>query len=250
MKLDEMVYSIVQATRDFSDNSFVQEEYIKFMINTYRAKYLHQAYVSKPVLEPINRQTVVLPLELVNSSYDTSVIKTKNRILRTVDVIPKILQLGRKPAIHAVTSLDRIELGEFDLVDKRRAQYNVFSPFCGIVGYLDTDYHLYFVTSIDEQKFLKNIVLDAIFEVPADVLYLKYPDQLDAKQAVNLEEYPVDMGMWDNIKAEIVSEMLRAKATPLDFQSATASPDNRTIDPTRSATGGNAMGGTVNPRQI
>ena len=250
MKLTEMVYSIIQATRDFSDNSFVQEEYIKFMINTYRAKYLHQAYVSKPVLEPINRQTIILPMELVNSSYDPSVIETKNRILRTVDPIPKILQLGRKPGIHSITSLDRIELGEFELVDKRRAQYNVHAPFCGITGYLDTDYHIYFVTSVDEQKFLKNIVLDAVFEAPADVLYLKYPDQEDAESALELEEYPVDMGMWTNIKAEIVSEMLRAKSVPLDMQNTSANPDTRTIDPARDPNRGNVLGGSVNPRTI
>ncbi|MCK5788226.1 MAG: hypothetical protein KAH32_04480 [Chlamydiia bacterium] len=236
MKLQEMIYSIIQATRDFSDNSFVQEEYIKFMINTFRAKYLHQAYSNKPVLEPINRQTIILPMELVNSSYDASVIKTKNRILRTVDTIPKILQLGRKPAIHSISSLDRIELGEFELVDKKRAQYNVYSPFCGVTGYLDTDYHIYFVTSVDEQKFLKNIVLDAVFERPEDVLYLKYPDQTDSVSALDLEEYPVDMGMWTSIKAEITAEMLRAKGVPLDMQSATPNPDAR------------AAGAPVNPR--
>jgi len=249
MKLKEMIYDIIQATRDFSDNSFVQEEYVKFLINSYRAKYLHQAYVSKPVVETINRQSIIMPMELVNSSYDESVIKTKNRILRTVDALPKILQLGRKPAIHSITSMDRIELGEFELVDKRRAQYNVFSPFCGVVGYLDTDYHLYFVTSTDEQKFIKSIVVDAVFEEPEEVLYLKYPDQEDAESAIDLEEYPVDMGMWANIKAEIVSEILRAAAVPLDNQNdTTASPTN--IDPKADYLRGNVLGGSVNKRIV
>ena len=249
MKLKEMIYSIIQATRDFSDNSFVQEDYIKFLIDTYRAKYLHQAYVNKAVIEPINRQTIIMPMELVNSSYDTHTLKTKNRILRTVDPLPKILQLGRKPAIHAISSLDRIELGEFEIVDKRRAQYNVFSPFCGIVGYLDTDYRIYFVTGVDEQKFLKNIVVDAIFEDPADVLYLKYPDQRNAWEALELEDYPIDMGLWTNVKAEIVSEMLRAKAIPLDDQWNTRSSATN-IDPKQDATRGLALGGIVNKRTI
>lgn len=245
MKLQELIFSIIQSSRDFSDNSFVQERYVKHLIDTTRAKYLHQAYVSKPVLEPINRQTIIMPMELVNSSYDEDMLKTKNRILRTVDPLPHVLQLGRKPAIHAMSSMDRIELGEFELVDKRRAQYNPFSPFCGVVCYLDTDYHLYLVTSADEQKFIKNLVVDAIFQDPSEVLYFKYPDMEGSEEALELEDYPLDMGMWNSIKAEIVSEMLRAKSVPLDMQNATASPAME-IDPKRDSNRGRILGETIN----
>lgn len=250
MKLQELVYDVIQSTRDFSDNSFVQESYVEHMINTYRAKYLHQAYSNKPVLEPINRQSLALELELVNSSSAPGLIKTKRRILRTVEKIPKILQLGRKPGIHSIASIDRIELGEFELVDKRRAQYNVHSPFCGMMAYLDTDYRLYFVTNSEAQKFLKYITLDAVFEDPREAIYFEYQDELDSELSLDLVEYPIDMGLWSNIKSEITSEILRQLGTPLDLQNSTASPA-AAIDPKNSdITRGNALGGSVNPRQI
>ena len=223
MVLKELVYDCIQSARDFSDNSFIHEKYVEHLINTFRAKYIHQAYSNKPVLEPVNRQSIVMPVELVNSSIEPTIIETKRRIIRTVDPLPKVLQLGRKPGVHAITTLDRVELGEFELVDKRRAQYMVHSPFCGMVAYLDTDYRLYFVPSKDANKFLKNIVVDAVFEDPRQAIYYTYPDEKDAEEALNIIEYPIDMGLWSNVRAEIVAEMLRQKATPLDLQNASAS---------------------------
>jgi hypothetical protein len=170
-----------------------------------------------------------MPMELVNSSIAPHLIETKRRILRTVDPVPTILQLGRKPAIHAMTTLDRVELGEFELVDKRRAQYMVDSPFCGMVAYLDTDNRLYFIPTKDAVKFLKNIVLDAVFEDPREAIYFIYPDEKDADRALNLEDYPIDMGLWSNIRAEVVGEMLRQLATPLDMQNTSA---DLNMDPT------------------
>ena len=249
MVLQELIFDVIQATRDFSDNSFINERYIKHLIDTTRAKYLHQAYVSKPVLEPINRQTIIMPMELVNSSYDPSMIETKRRILRTKDKLPRVMQLGRKPAIHAISSMDRLELGEFELLDKRRAQYNIHSPFCGVVVYLDTDYHLYLVSNTDDTKFIKNMVVDAIFEDPQEAIYYKYPDMENSEEALELEEYPLDMGMWNNMKAEIASEMLRTKAVPLDLQNQSAALPAM-IDPKQDNLRGNVLGGGVNQRII
>jgi hypothetical protein len=222
MKLRELVYDCIQAARDFSDNSFIQDNYVEHLINTFRAKYLHQAYVRKPVLEPVNRQSLVFEMELVNSSIVPDIIETKRRILRTKDPVPRFLQLGRKPAIHSIGTIDRNEIGEFELVDKRRAQYMLHSPFCGAVAYVDTDYRIYFITAKESFGFLKNIVVDAVYEDPREAIYYMYPDEDEADEALNIIEYPVDMGLWSNIRAEVVGEMLRQVATPLDLQNQSA----------------------------
>lgn len=223
MNLKELIYDIQQASRDFSDNSFVDTLYIEHLINIYRAKYLHQVYGRRPVLEKANRQSIAFEMELVNSSAIPELIKTKRRILRSVDKLPNILTLGKKPAVMSVTSIDRTEPGEFELEDKSRAQYLSSSPFCGQICYIDTDEHMYIIMSKDENKFLKYLVIDAIYEDPRKAIYHNYLDEDGSENNIELEDYPIDMGLWVAVKSDIVKELLRELSTPLDLQSASNS---------------------------
>jgi len=219
-KLRELVYDVFQRLSELTDDSDYSEDYVAELINQHRAKYLEREYSKRRVIPIDYRQTIVVPLESVDSSMDTS-FRVMNKISRrTNGQLPNILTLNSLPAIHELSSLDR-NLGDYAFVDKVRAK-DVFSArFCPLAVYLDTDERLYFVSSSESLKMLKWITIDAVFEDPRDVLRFSYPDKTIG-EALELISYPISKKIWPYMKADIVSELIGDKLTPADLQQSNA----------------------------
>lgn len=220
MKLRELVYDVITRVNEFSDDSDFTERYIEELINQSRANFLSRDFKKKRNLPLDARQTITAPLELVNSSLNTSVIETNRFIVRTSVKIPNVLEMGSKPGVYTITSMDR-NLGEFDIMDKARAKYYMDAPFCPSIIYLDTDERMYIVSSDQAIRNMTNIGIDFIAEDPREAIKYSYPD-MDIQAALELDDYPIGKKLWKYVKDDVVNQLLGNKFTPADIQQASA----------------------------
>lgn len=225
MKLNEMTYDILSAIRELTDNSDITELYVEELINQYRARYVRREYAKRPYITIDTRQSIVVPMELVNSSVIGLEYPTNTLIMRTEVELPSFLTLGKHPGIFTLSTIDR-NIGEFELMEKRRARYALDSPTCSTTMFLDTDNRLYLVSKKDSYKNLKYIVIDAVLEDPREAVNFRYIDEDGSTVNINgsyeLGKYPVGKSMWTYIKADIINELLRMKSTAPDLESKTA----------------------------
>jgi len=225
MKLRELVYDVIMGAKIESDDSFATEEYVEFLINSYRSRYIRRDYNKRPYITLATRQSIVIPMEVINSSVISNTLPTNTLIMRTAQQLPQFIPLGKHPGIFTISSVDR-NIGEFELMEKRRAKYALDSPTCSTTTFLDTDNRLYLVTRKDSFKMLKYVVIDAVLEDPREALNYIYIDEEgnpsgNINPLTELETYPIDDAMWTYVKQDVINEILRQKSTAPDLEAAT-----------------------------
>ena len=223
MTLNEMTFDIITALRLHSDDVDITEDYIEHLINQYRNRYARRDYNKRPYIPIDLRQSIVIPMEVVNSSVIDHLKQTNTVILRTEYELPSFLTLGKQPGIFTLSTIDRNK-GEFELMEKRRARYAQDSPTCSTVTYLDTDNKLYVESKKDSYNALKYIVIDAVLEDPREAIGFLYIDEDGTVPPVapieELGKYPISSAMWTYVKSDVINEILRIRVTAPDLEAA------------------------------
>ena len=99
MKVNEVVYYCLDAIKAFSDDSYVNEEHVLYLINKYRASLLQHYYnTNKPITES-NYQIIELNLDRVFSTYTTKTC------LKSIETIPTVMAI-KKPTVLLFNGLE------------------------------------------------------------------------------------------------------------------------------------------------
>lgn len=212
-KYKEIVYMVSDELKLNSDDSFITEEHIRFLLQRYRAFLLYQRYkdVKKEVQES-NYQEICLSLEEVDSLGGIACYNDK--YLRSVEKIPNTLNLGN-PQVFPFSDFYS---GMITFVPRERMRYVGRNKLLQNIIYcsISTDGHLYFKSSNPQFLYLKQVVFAAIFEDPEVAAKLKCDNQDPETCDIMEQEFPIEDDMIPMLIECVVKELLGVNYRPLD----------------------------------
>lgn len=207
--INEIQYSIREGIKAYSDDSEISNEYIIYLFNLKRSKYLKQR------LDKLGRQydnttlqTLCLGLEEV-STETCGLNLSCDKIYRTVRKVPNFLQLSNGNAIQRVGPADKLST-TFNIISKEQAPLFEHSYFNNkIKTFLDVDNYLYFVST--EPVFVECVTITGVFENPLDLR--EYKDCCDCNDSnvcfSDDDDYPMTPELIDLIRLEMINELLK-----------------------------------------
>lgn len=210
---DYYIYDVIEAVRQYSDDSDISVEHVGFMIDTTRALLLRQKYANPGSIIPQRiRQRLHFTLELAseNDLYDL------DYNLRTINALPKLIENSSFVQALIVDGGSYYDY-RFIYTSPERFRYVGNDKYLNNIIYvtLGQDYRLLFKSNIDKHKFLEKVRVFGIFEDPQAAW--EASADYDADKDFNTEvDYPMDLDMWVQVKEIIVKQLLMAMQVPQD----------------------------------
>lgn len=208
MTYNEVIYSIREGVRQYSDDSSLSNRLILFLVNLERASYL-KFYSDKGRLPETNKQTICLQFEEVINS-ECGCENESCTILKSTKKVPKLVNdakftIGAKDAIASnFVSWNRFTHSGFN-------KYNTNLVFASV----NADQFLYIKSPNELHKFITCGYLTGIFESPDDAS--EFTD-LNGSSCYNAEtdEYPLDMDGFNKIRQVVISKLAQSLGIPED----------------------------------
>jgi len=218
--LKEIVYDVREALKEYSDDSELDNRYIKYLYNIKRAKYLRQDLNNyQKTVDNSIKQTLCLAMSLVDGDECGDDCP---KLLRSDRPLPKPLELHSKVAITSVKPTDRIGV-PFNFISKDKIAYIEGAQFAsGLYAFLDNDNYMYVYSLSNAYKLLNCLTVTGVFEKPTDLG--SYPSCCDCNVSSyscyneDEDEYPLQPHYIDLIKTEIVSDFLKLRQVPEDYE--------------------------------
>jgi len=209
--IEEIIYDVREGIKEYSDDSEFSNEYILYLYNIKRAKYLKQR-LDRLGRKFDNRVLQTLCLELHEVDSNICGIETCDKILSTKKVVPDFLQLSDKDAIERISPSDQLSK-KFNTIPREKAAYYLDSNFSSkIKCYLHDDGHIYLLSS--EPIFTNCISITGVFENPLDLKNYKNccgcEDSLSCYDEMTTN-YPLSPDLIDIIRLEIINELTSRK---------------------------------------
>ena len=169
MKLNKIIYDIRESLNQSTDDSYLSDEYISYLIGVYRAEILKNELNNfQRTTNPVNTQSFSLEVEEV-SKYDCNIDVDCETILRTKQPIPSPIKMHTGSSLTMVRPTD-ITSKPFVPFDQSRIQYIMNSKFSRSIYYfLGSDLHLYFIGKDDAYKLMKCVNISGVFADPLDL---------------------------------------------------------------------------------
>ncbi len=217
--LNELVYDIREAINKFSDDDEISNNYIVYLINTKRAKYLKQE------LDRFGRkfnntilQTYCSPLETV-SSNECGLNVPCETISRTTLKVPDLLQLTTRDALSRVAGADKLTK-PFSIISRARAPFADSSIFKTTKAFLHDDDRLYIFDN-DGPVLLDCISITGVFEDPTELK--SYTDCCSCDTSATCfdpmtSDYPLSPHLIDVVRKDIINELAQLDDTVEDKQ--------------------------------
>jgi hypothetical protein len=207
------IYDIIEALRQFSDDTNVSIEHLSFLIDNNRALLLRQKYKDIGQIIPQGiRQRLHFPLELV----DDNVFASLNKVLATTTALPRLIESGDYMRALYLDGGNYKDM-RFIYVQPERFQYcgNNFDVANVIYVTLNQDYKLNLKALNPSHKLVENIRIWGVFENPKDAWEVSA--DYDATKDFDTEiYYPIDSDMWVTMKEMILKQIIGSMKIPED----------------------------------
>lgn len=204
-KLRELTYMVLDELKASSDDSYFNEDHVKFLIGKYRNFILKQQYKDiKKEIADSNFQTLEVELDKLNTNIINIGCRTTYQF-KSKNTIPELLSVVN-PKIY----IENYYNGEVSYVSKERMRYVCHNKWLVKVIYasIDPTNHLYVISSNDKYNDITKIYITGIFENPEEVSNLDQ-DPMDL-------EYPLEEGLIPQVIELVVKELLSAEYRPED----------------------------------
>ena len=217
MVLRELVYICLDELKlSASDDSFFNENHIRFLLNKWRAKLLKQEYDNskhKEVSESAY-QTICLDLEDNNPLGDD--LNCGEFFRRSVKAVPALLNGVGSPILSAggMFSNDRIVY-----VPRQRMRFVGYNKWLKNIIYaaLGDDSRLYLSSNNSQFKHLEKIQVSGVFEDAEEAMELSCNSADDSCDLMD-REYPFESYLVPVLVYSVVKELLGPKYQPIDDQ--------------------------------
>ena len=181
MKVNEIVYYCLDAIKAFSDDSYVNEDHILFLLGKYRGALLQQYHNIKKAIPESNYQTICL-----NMKTAKTIPCIGGPRLVSIETLPSLMPIG-KPSILLFNGMES-EIIEFVPFQRLKAVgYNRWKKNF-IYAALGNDNRLYLVFSNPQAQYIEKLQLKGIFEDYEKALQMA----CDEPCACNEEECPTE----------------------------------------------------------
>ncbi len=213
MTKNEIIYTVLEKLRVYSDDSDFSEELISSLIDTKRAMLLKQQYAKNAWHMPMEiKQHLCVDLELVEKVEGYC---SAGKILMTDLPLPKSIKIKGKEGPLLVRGLDMMEI-PINIIPIERIpflfnnKYTQHLIYCAVAS----SGKLVLVSKDDKHRFLNHIKVTDVYEDPEKAR------QLDCSEDFSLDdweyEYPVESSMVETIVDLIVKDMTVSIQIPSD----------------------------------
>lgn len=155
----ELIYMVVDMTKQISDDSQFNEDHIKMLCSKYRNYILNSQYINrKHAIPDADYQMICVDLE---NATDSTICGSGN-IMRSVQVVPNVTPLGKSEIIPmnitARHTLSIVDQERFRYVDTDRYFSNI------IYAALMPDGHLYLKSGSTDFMYMNKVRMRGVFE--------------------------------------------------------------------------------------
>lgn len=206
--LRELTYMVLDELKLSSDDSYFNEEHIRFLIGKYRGLLLTQLYkdVKKEIAES-NLQTI--SVNLVEVPAISGVCCEGGTFLKTVDKIPFLMSIST-PRIYA----DDFYNTEISYVSRERMKYVGNNKWLlnAIYASMGPDNYIYLKSSNPNfTTFLNTINITGIFEDPEHINSIN-----NSEEDIMDSHYPLEEGLIPQVIEAVVKSLITPKYSPED----------------------------------
>lgn len=219
MSLEEL-YSelLLEIAPSVSDDNAVDERLLKAFIHRTRALFVRNELNKshRTVDASLIQDLGLVELEAVDDFVPSGLTNISHKVLRTVNTIPRALELHTKQAFTYVGPLSQTSKG-FKMVDIANVPYVGKGKFnrTFMYAFIMND-RIYIIGDCNNPAFkgLKYINVKGVFENPEDAAKFYRPDGTPCYS--DSEEYPLPAYMWLYIKRSILETDLRQFYVPIE----------------------------------
>ena len=217
MTLRELVFICLDELRlSASDDSFFNENHIRFLLNKWRARLLKQEYDTNKHKEVSESAYQTICLDLEDNNPLGNDLSCGESFRRSIKEIPSLLKAVGDPIISAsgIFSNDRIVY-----VSRQRMRFVGYNKWLKNIIYaaLGDDSKLYLSSNNSQFKYLEKVQFTGVFEDAEKAMELACDND---EQPCNLldREYPFESYLVPVLVYNVVMELLGVKYQPIDTQ--------------------------------
>lgn len=200
MKVNEIVYYCLDAIKAFSDDSYVNEDHIVFLLSKYRGSLLQQYHNIKKLIPDSNYQTICLTL----TSTD-SIPCTNGAILKSNEEVPSLMHIGN-PSIYLFNGFESENIVFIPFTRLKAVGWNKWKKNFIYVA-VGPDKHLYLSSSNPQAQYLKTLRLKGLFEDFEKAFELECDE--DGKPCDEMErDFPLEVALVPDLIARVVKDAL------------------------------------------
>lgn len=219
MKTNEIVYYCLDAIKAFSDDAYVNEDHILFLLGKYRGALLQQYHNIKKVIPDSNYQTICLNLQ--RTSRIPCVAGPR---LKSIEIIPKLIPIGKPQVLLGNGMEDEIiEYVPFERL--KSVGYNKWKKNF-IYAAIGPDNLLYLAFCNPQAQYLKQLKFRGIFEDYEKALELECKDNKVCD--IMEKDFPLEVMLVPDLIARVVKDALGVQYRPADREN-NAADDLSTI---------------------
>lgn len=217
--LNEIAYSVKETIRDFSDDSDISTDHVKYLVNLYRSQFLKREFAKpgRSVGENPKQDLKCLKLELADAA-DCCDITSDCSILRTQEKIPDPVESKGIPLITRVGPVNKIQSG-FSFVSYHRAIFSgngEFNKYNIFAFYMNDRIFIKSHSENREANMMEYVNVRGIFQDPSKVGQFINCDGDPC--FTDDDAYPINTWMIPMIKNAVIQETLRTLGIPYDAQ--------------------------------
>jgi hypothetical protein len=207
----EVIYDVKEKLQITTDDDVFTNEYIGHLIDVKRMVLIKQTFSTVTKAIPIACMSeICLNLEIVDAITGSPLF---GHILRTVEIIPTVMNISGREDLLTVRSIDNLTTG-FNTVAIERF------PFLGHNKYLNnqiytainTDGRIYFYSKRNQFMMMSKVIARGVFESPSAANSMSCQSTCDDLN----NEYPIEGYMIDDIVALIRKDLVVTLQTPND----------------------------------
>lgn len=200
MKVNEIVYYCLDAIKAFSDDSYVNEDHIVFLLSKYRGSLLQQYHNIKKLIPDSNYQTICLTL----TSTD-SIPCTNGAILKSNEEVPSLMPIGN-PSIYLFNGFESENIVFIPFTRLKAVGWNKWKKNFIYVA-VGPDKHLYLSSSNPQAQYLETLRLKGLFEDFEKAFELECNE--DGKPCDEMEkDFPLEVALVPDLIARVVKDAL------------------------------------------
>ena len=214
MTLREIVYMIMDELKIMSDDSYFNEDHIKFLVNKYRVYLLNQTYKKDISSKPAdsNYQKIEVSINNFKEEDNPSFLSNKGVYAKSVSNIPNILDIS-----NTKITTNNSKFGyRISLVSSDRMKFVGYNKWMKNIIYCtieDNKLYLYsYYEDLDIDKDFK-IIIKGIFE---DAEIASNTD-VNAPNIIDIE-YPLESSLVPLLIQSVVQELAQKTIQPEDSQ--------------------------------
>lgn len=213
---NEMVYMIMDQNKMSSDDSFLEQSHIFFILTKIRAYFLKEKYSKlKSQISSSNFQSITLHLEPVRSIPGCA---TNSTFMKSKEKVPNLLLLNNYEGLITVStvfgvpaSIVYVNNNRFLNAGHERWQHNIIYATVG------PDSYLYLKSNNEDISYMEKITLSAVFEDVMEANELVSKNGCDEDNCDPMEnQFPLEEGLTIPVITMVSQQLYQDNIKPAD----------------------------------